>query len=494
MAAHELESTASSSSSSRPGERDVVAEFSSFQELVSECASKLSSEGILVARPVVQELGSRVTFEVRIRDSFSVLRGEGEVLQIDEDGAALRFVYLDQPSRRLLPRLVEHYRRAGSEPFELPTAASPVAEELPVEVGLEPEILPALAEESSLPGLTLDDLEAEFLSPRVPASALPEMERDTETGSDDVDEEELALAQPVLVDAEELAAGLPRSDEFTPTDIHVDDLLGEGDQEQELAARGEPEEPGSSADVAEESAQIDPGLPWLIDEKAKSRKGDLWIVLLLILLGALLGAAVYYYLVRGRSSSSESQPVQAGDPSIQLNVTDSIDPPEPIAQPPTTRAPAVSVASPAAPPPKPTANVALAADAPENASRPEGEVPPAEELPLTGIDRITWNERGGETIVILWADGSFTDAQIERVRVVGGAPRELVKIRGIRRPCPEQRVELQTDHVRRIRTGLHDSSGGPSLHVVADLADGAVEVRRTEAEGSQLRLYFSKTG
>ena len=88
----------------------------------------------------------------------------------------------------------------------------------------------------------------------------------------------------------------------------------------------------------------------------------------------------------------------------------------------------------------------------------------------------------------------ISEDQIERSRVVGGAPRELVKIKGVGRPCPEQQIDVETDHIRRIRTGLHENSGVSSLHVVADLVDGEVEVLRTEAEGSQLRLYFSKTG
>lgn len=463
MADHDLESSASSNPPSTPGGRDVVAEFASFQELLAECASKLSEEGIFVATPVHHEVGSQVTFEVRIRDGFSVLRGEGEVAQVGSDGAALRFLYLDQPSLRLLPKLVEHYRRAGTAPLELPTPVPPAVEEPELEAELELESESVLEEEAVEPsGLTLDDLEAEFLISE------PQATQESE-GAD----EGPAAAEPVLVDAEELAPEVPRADDFGPTDIRFEDLLAEGAEESDLAAGLESEEP---------ALEIDPGLPWLTEETQKSRKGDLWVILLLVLIGALLGAALYYYFVRGRTESSEQLPVRSGQLSAY------VEPPNQVVE-----EPALALTVPAALPKKPAAGVVLPPPALNGIAAAEKESRQPES-PLTGVDRITWNERAGETVVILWADGSFTDAQVERIRVVGGAPRELVKIKGIGRPCPRQQIDVGTDHVRRIRTGLHESSGIPSLHVVADLADGEVEVQRTETEGSQLRLYFSKTG
>ena len=43
-----------------------------------------------------------------------------------------------------------------------------------------------------------------------------------------------------------------------------------------------------------------------------------------------------------------------------------------------------------------------------------------------------------------------------------------------------------------VRTGLHTGEVGQELHVVADLEDPAVRMRRVEPEGSQLHVYFSK--
>ncbi len=67
-------------------------------------------------------------------------------------------------------------------------------------------------------------------------------------------------------------------------------------------------------------------------------------------------------------------------------------------------------------------------------------------------------------------------------------------MRGINRSFPEQRIQLDSDHVLRIRVGLHQEEDGSAIHFVADLVDPDVELLRTEASGEQLRAYFAKSG
>ena len=113
---------------------------------------------------------------------------------------------------------------------------------------------------------------------------------------------------------------------------------------------------------------------------------------------------------------------------------------------------------------------------------------------MTGVDRITWANEAGETVITIWADGLFRAEQVDDFRVAGGSPREVVRIRRVRRPFPQQRIEVDGDHVRQIRIGLHEETDGAALHFVADLVDGEVQLSRTEAAGEQLRVYFSKAG
>ena len=117
--------------------------------------------------------------------------------------------------------------------------------------------------------------------------------------------------------------------------------------------------------------------------------------------------------------------------------------------------------------------------------------PPSEDA-LTGVDRITWQESQGQTVLTLWGDGPFDADQLVVYRLDTGTPRQVVKILGVSRPFSERNLAVGTSHVTTVRTGLHTGDAGQELHVVADLEDPEVRMRRLEPEGSQLHVYFSK--
>ncbi|MEJ2086075.1 MAG: hypothetical protein P8Y44_10425, partial [Acidobacteriota bacterium] len=153
--------TEQESQESKQSLAEIEAEFDSFEELLQHFASRISEEGVALSTQSAFETGSAVTFELRVRDAFPVLRGAGEVVessQLDEESSlrfehTLRYVHLDPPSIKLLPRLIEHYRKRGLPLLDLPPAAIPSppgAEAPPTE---EPEML------------TLADLEDEFAAP-----------------------------------------------------------------------------------------------------------------------------------------------------------------------------------------------------------------------------------------------------------------------------------------------------------------------------------------
>lgn len=454
-------------------DKDLVLEFASFHEVLDSYARRLSEEGIFCTTSESREVGSEVDFHVRIRDGFSVLKGQGEVVLSTDEGCFLRLIDLDQPSLRLLPKLLEHYRRKGVPMMELPRIATGEAlvteqgqaEAEDTEVGdlpdrdLTSDDLFGSADRAPEPlndvGLTLDDLEAEFRAEAPGSDPAAEIEVDF-----DVDlESEEAQAEPgsVLIEAEELAISSPNEALLVPEEV---------EPEIEVLATGADHE-------------IDTGLPWLPEEPEKTSRKDLWVILLLVLLGAVLGAAFYVFVIRPnaqrswRSAPSETLQAQA------VPATNSRLEALPVGSQTRTQAPSAE--------PEPVA-------APASAAVDPGEPKADAEAPLTGVDRITWGDEAGETVVTLWADGSFLAAQVDDFRVNGERPREVVRIRGVQRPFAQHLIELETDHVRQIRTGLHLEDGVNSLHIVADLVDIDVELLRTEAAGEQLRVYFSKTG
>lgn len=494
-------------------DRDLVLELGSFQEVLDACASRVSEEELFLEIDQSLPVGSQVAFEVRIRDSFSVLRGDGEIVQVTGDGLYIRMAYLDQPSRRLLPTLLDHYRRHGISLLELPEIETPAAVEVPeaIEVVEEPpaELTaddlfsePEKIESATPSGLTLDDLEAEFMDSKA-IEASP------------TDDDESAAAE-LLIDPEELIADTPVNQEvFAPDDIRLNPLISAEEaaglkvdevselvdpvsevpeierqepQETELeeleSMDPEPELPEPEETEPEESEigyQVDAGLPWLPDEETEVRgRKDRWIILILILLGAILGVAFYYFFLRPEPDTSQG-PVEPVEIQAQAVPASS-----PIVE---------SISLPAATPqPEPEARRPAALPTDREAEPRQADVMALSTDPVTGVDRITWDNESGETVVTFWGDGLFSAAQVDDFRVAGGEPREVVRIRGVDRPFVPQQIELDTAHVRRIRVGLHEETEGAALHFVADLVDGDVEILRTEAAGEQLRVYFAKTG
>ncbi len=121
--------------------------------------------------------------------------------------------------------------------------------------------------------------------------------------------------------------------------------------------------------------------------------------------------------------------------------------------------------------------------------------PPAQDraggLQATVVESIRWSREGRSTVVTIRLNAPISTAYFEVERIRQGAPREVIKIRGIERPYSAGVVPVGTDQVRQLRTGLHQSDSGSALHVVADLAGPAVAVLSVEPHERELRIVFS---
>ncbi len=445
MTEHESQSSSSDSQPPRSGDAAVVVEFDSFTDLLDRCASRISEEGLIVSSESDAEPGSILNFELRIRGGFCVLSGAGEVVRAHQPGdsdstefeVAVRFVDLDMPSLKLLPRLIEHYRKRGVALLELPAAPMPPVTEPPISDPVK-----------SAP-LTLADLEDEFTG---------HGEGSGETSVPDSEPADSALGElpaELLVEAEEVAHQEPQGgealEEFdAEEEIRVEDLMPEQESELESDVLVTPPEL--------EGPPEDPGLPWLPDESETSKRSDLWLILLLAIVGALLGVGFYYFYLSG-DSGSRSERLDKDTP-VTSSESDAF---------PESQSPLATIES------------------------IETEVEDSSPLPLTRVDRITWVGNESETVVVLWADGDFETDRFEAIRVAADPPREVLKIRDVSDPLPEERLQIGTDHVRRIRTAIHQGEEFQELHVVADLVDASVQLQRTEADGAQLRVYFSRS-
>jgi hypothetical protein len=137
------------------------------------------------------------------------------------------------------------------------------------------------------------------------------------------------------------------------------------------------------------------------------------------------------------------------------------------------------------------ANAANAAN-PASPAAVESAAPTASATPLPSLnllERIDVVPQAGETVVTLVADGIVRSSNYARFRIDSGSPRELVKMRGVRRPFHSASIAVGSPELVKIRTGFHAPE---ELHIVFDLASPDIEVLAIEESAASLRLRFGR--
>jgi uncharacterized protein (TIGR02266 family) len=113
--------------------------------------------------------------------------------------------------------------------------------------------------------------------------------------------------------------------------------------------------------------------------------------------------------------------------------------------------------------------------------------------PATRLERITWQAGAGETELALEFDGAVRSGDYEILRVEGGAPREVIRLYGLR-PFAQPRFEVGSGEVLSVRTGFHNRPTGAELHVVIDLASAEMAVTGVQTGFRGLRIKISPGG
>ncbi len=420
----------------------VMLKFDRFDGFISEYSSNISPTGMFITAKSPVPPGSVLDFEFRLGDGFEIIQGKGEVVWTRlvaegphrPTGIGIRFLELSEGSKELIYRIVDQYIQDGGVPFD---------------VSLRPPD-PVPAQAFTEPNAPFPDLPDSGSLPPVDSSAwLPPLSDD---GLD-------LLGSPA-------GSRSDLDDDFPPFMAPMPPM-------------DEPETMRPSLSFSALSARS-------ASAPARPKRA----ILPFVLLGLLLALAVAGYLFRDSLMSMAG--FGGNDPNApdESEVAAQAAPAEP-------RAAEVVEEEPAGPlpevvqrkSPEPAAPLApLAPIAPAAAETP----PPAPAGPsLTVLERITFEQAGGGTDIILWGNGAIRPEVYDQSRI-GNPPRELVRLVGISRPCPSTKVAVGTGEVRQIRVGYHEKSGGNELHIVIDLADPAVRITGIEARDNHLRIRLRK--
>ena len=92
--------------------------FQSFIEFIETQSMNVSRSGMFIATKSAVPIGTPIDFELALADGFPLLRGTGEVSRVSSapPGVGIRFNQLDEPSRKLIDRIVEVNAQEGKVP------------------------------------------------------------------------------------------------------------------------------------------------------------------------------------------------------------------------------------------------------------------------------------------------------------------------------------------------------------------------------------------
>lgn len=470
--------------------RKVSLKFKEFQGFVNEYSENVSTGGMFIRTPSPQPEGTVFDFELALGDGHTLIHGIGEVVWTREEdegfdrppGMGVRFLNLDPESRKLIDRMVqerldrEASRASASDvpdgegswgelPPPLAGGAAPWQEALP-EWGEAPPAEPEKRGEAR-PRETLlfpsERVEAAGAAPRRPTPS-PYVYARSYQGSGVASRSRrgrplLAVLLAIAVVVAALAAFFL----FFPETAMRLLVPGAGGDEDRVAEAG----PTGPAVAAAEGER--PGEP-AVRPEAEGGSGPAPA-------SPSAGAAPE----RSASAAEGTAPGEAGagEKDHELGFFE----PAPTSSPP--------------PAPRPEAQgatgerqVGVPAPVPTPAPPPEPP-PPAAPARFSRVLNVVWEDLGDELQVTVFFDGVIQEWEYSTVRLEG-PPRELVRIDGVAHPFPRTEIPVGTDLLKRIRVGFHPEGRQRQLHVVLDLATPDAELDRTEAKGTELRLYLAR--
>jgi hypothetical protein len=133
-----------------------------------------------------------------------------------------------------------------------------------------------------------------------------------------------------------------------------------------------------------------------------------------------------------------------------------------------------------------------AAPSPDSAAVvPTSELPPVADGRASRIDSISWMRRDDLTAVTLRANGQL-EPDLVAVIPMADPPRLLIRLRWIEAKYRVYTMDVGTEEVSLIRTGLHPEMTPPALYVVLDLTGGDVRVVDQSLDGSTLTVLVGR--
>jgi uncharacterized protein (TIGR02266 family) len=463
-----------------PIQTRVRLRFDDLEDFEVRQCENLSLGGLFIRTTEPPPVGTRVDFEFTLTDATELIRGTGEVMWIrhetldadNQAGMGVRFIDLSPGSRAIIFHAVDRHIQEGGQPFNLSSEVQHAPRHVTAAAaptGFRPAVPPAPEQPAEA---------ADLAEPARPADSTQQQplhgERDARphsvpgTGAPGTGAGK-GVATASLFDTEpaEPAPATPPGDSVTA--LHSPS-----------PRRGARHLSGSA------SATRGPSGPPVAR-----------IAALAVVLVALLAAGWWWLGQRGDDGAGPAAGTAPAGLDTGRRGTERLGEPRRAAREPEDPATLDTGEIPTAPgtallppagdaqlPPSEVDEIAEGTDA-AGAGGDATAPPPATGEPLSLLEEISWQRTDDGTEVVLRGEGLFLPNSYTHTPLRGGNPRELIRLRGIRRPYRGGSVAVGSPELRQVRTGYHANE---ELHVVLDLADGGVGQAQVVADGETLTI------
>ncbi|HMQ11420.1 MAG TPA: TIGR02266 family protein [Oligoflexia bacterium] len=537
------------SSNRVPLNTKVHLEFEKFSGFVSEFSHNISPGGMFIKTPNPLPIGSIVSFEFRLKDSFQLIQGLGEVswirsnvISADEPaGMGIRFREISDRSRDLIKAIVTQTKSQGDRPFDIddqPDAVTSTisAHEAKEVYGSEPlkdalNSVPSSSDTTQAqPNDThaaIDNLDAHLIDNTVSNPSL----NDENDAFQATHTEIFDPSRRQNSNFDDVDDPLTSPDEHTFASMEDDPILSEGgsglSDSFELSLDEEMNDPDfDSAGIVDNDQKSNP------KPSSLGVKIFLSLIFISLLAGAYLLKDLYLPILKDipfiaqyldlpeditPPTVVQPDPVEEKIQALTQNETpveqvtaDNTD--DKTTEPDVEEITTAEASNPA----KKQSDVAnnLQEDQARSkdniASNSQTKTPVAEkqsskpEPPITSettaqletdpsllrVKNLTWTVDKDDWVLVIETDKTMDRNNLVHNSLRNGPARELIILKGMQKDFSNRTIPVEQTGVYRIRTGYHQSKTPAELHVVIDILNSDIKMKKIQVLGSIVKVFF----
>lgn len=535
------------SSNRVPLNTKVHLEFEKFSGFVSEFSHNISPGGMFIKTPNPLPIGSIVSFEFKLKDSFQLIQGLGEVSWIrsnmissDEPaGMGIRFREISDRSRDLIKAIVTQTKSQGDRPFDIDDQPDAVTSTISAQdaqevYGSEP-LKDALSSVPSANDTTqaqpndthtaIDNLDAHLVDNTV---SNPHLNTNNENDPSQATHTALYDTDDQNPNFDDLEDPLTSPDEHTFASMN-DPILSDGGSALSDSFELSLDEEMNDPDLDSAGRIID-------EERSNKTSSNLGVKIFLSLIFISLLASAYLlkdlylpiikdipFIAQFIDTPEDLSPIPVKPDPVEEKIqqltqnetpVESLKPDNkvsdantaeeiPVNEMNSTDGSSLDATVKKQEKPKPIdqkPQTATASTQTEKKSTPasQASIPaapvstPIQETNtnLLKVKNLTWTVDKDDWVLIIETDKDMEKSNIIHNSLRNGPARELIILKGMQKNFSNRTIPVDQTGVYRIRTGYHVNKDPAELHIVIDILNPEIKMKKTQALGNIVKIFF----